>query len=104
MLLLFRCSCGGSENLIRKTLQKAKYKDWLRAPIVVGKNDSIRFLESSDLPKDNVEIRSLIRYLKGASKFAIILGVRDGLIKWANLSDGTQTSILDAKVIVEKLG
>lgn len=101
MIYCFRCNCGGSENLIRKALQRGGFKNWLTTPIPVGREAALRILQS--FPQDNREIKSLIRYLNGASKFAIILGAKDGVIKWANLSDGLATSRLDAEVILDRL-
>ena len=103
MLLLYRCNCGGSENLIRRALERNKYKNWLADPIIVGKEAAIRHIESSSLPQDDIEIRSLKRFLKGTSSFAIVLGVKGKIIRWANLSDHQMTSKLDADVIIQKL-
>lgn len=103
MLVAMRCDCGGSENLIRRALEKGGLPNWLNFPIAVGKNAAISTVQSSSLPQDHIEIRSLLRFLHDASSFAVVLGYKNGVIRWVNLSDHSTTSRLDAEVIIEKL-
>lgn len=104
MIIGFRCDCGGAEGLIRRALERGGVQDWLTRPIYVGKRDSLDYIDQalSDI-SDDIEIRSLRRFISDASKFAVVLGIKDGKIRWANLSDSSPTAKLDAEVIISKL-
>lgn len=103
MLICLRCDCGGSEGLIRRALQRGNVDNWLNHPIYVGKERSLEVLSNPNLPQDDIEIRSLKRFIKSTSKFAVILGIKGDKLRWANLSDGSPSARLDAEVIVDKL-
>lgn len=103
MIYAFRCDCGGAEGLIRRALERGGVQDWLSYPICVGKDASLNALRQNGYPQDDIEIRSLIRFISGASKFAVVLGIKDGKIRWANLSDSSPAAKLDAEVIIDKL-
>ena len=102
MILCLRCDCGGSENLIRRALQAGGDPEWLSRPMAVGKKASLDLLENPQLPQDDIEVRSLKRFISEASSFAVVLGVKGEKIKWANVSDGA-IGKLDAEVIVSHL-
>lgn len=104
MLFCFRCDCGGAEGLIRRALERGGVQDWLKHPIYVGKEASLSYIDQalSEIA-DDIEVRSLRRFISEASKFAVVLGVKNGKIRWANLSDSSPAAKLDAEVIIDKL-
>lgn len=100
MIHVLTCRCANAEPLARKLLASAHYKDWLKQPIVKGKQECLNFLAT--LP-ENLEVGSLREFIKGSSSWSVILGDKNGTFRWSNISDGVKGR-LDAEIIVEKFG
>lgn len=79
------CTCGSVDKLIRGRLDKFGYKDALSIPITRGKEKSNSFLNT--LPQ-YPEVDMIRSHLRGASKFAVIIGYNDDGMRWVDLANG----------------
>ena len=92
------CNCGSSEQVARRFLERAGYKDWMNAPIARGKEASRKIASSlSFFP----EAQMLDNYLQGASKWVVIIGWNDKGCRWADLVHSPTKSEIEGQVIVE---
>lgn len=92
------CLCGSTESLIRNFLKQAGYEDWLSLPIEMGKERSIKLMEYlPNLP----ELQMLSNYLANLGKWAVIIGVKDGVCRWSDISRDAPNSTIEATHIVE---
>ena len=103
MIIGFICDCGGAERLIRKVFSDAGIQNWLNVPIYKGKARFKEFFnDCPDEYKNTLEMGALNQYITNASKFTVVLGMKNGHICWADSSAGDIKSRLDAQVICEK--
>lgn len=101
MIYCLACSCGGVDSLMRRILKNANYPKWLTEPIYKGKEKVIAMIDKPEL-QEKVELRALLSHVKGASSFAIILGIKNGKTIWADAGRGDVQSVMDAQIIVEQ--
>ena len=85
MIACVACQCGSSDSLIRTKLERYGYADFLRVPIVKGKEKSLSKLNT--LPQFE-ELQLLRNHIKNASKFAVVIGYDDNRCKWVDLANG----------------
>lgn len=85
MIACVACQCGSSDSLIRTKLERYGYADFLRVPIVKGKEKS--FSKLNTLPQFE-ELQLLRNHIKNASKFAVVIGYDDNRCKWVDLANG----------------
>ena len=85
MIACVACQCGSSDSLIRTRLERYGYADFLRVPIVKGKEKSLSKLNT--LPQCD-EIQMLRTHIQNASKFAVVIGYDNGKCKWTDLANG----------------
>lgn len=103
MMALFACDCNGVTSLMRKILRSAGYENWLDEPIYKGKDRFREFYESlSKEYKDSLEIGALNQHIASVSSYAVVLGMKNGRIIWADAKAGDVKSRLDAELIVQK--
>lgn len=85
MIVCVACQCGSSDSLIRTRLERYKYADFLRVPIVKGKEKSLSKLNT--LPQFS-ELQLLRNHISNASKFAVVIGYDDETCRWVDLANG----------------
>ena len=85
MIACVACQCGSSASLIRTRLERYGYADFLRVPIVKGKEKSLSKLNT--LPQSD-EIQMLRTHIQNASKFAVVIGYDNDKCKWTDLANG----------------
>lgn len=100
MIWLFSCTCGGSETLLRRKLKKWGYQHWATAPLYQGKEKTIQQLSSAE---DVPEIEALLSFVQHASKYAIVLGSKDGQTAWSDVSHNDFPSDVRGENIVKSL-
>lgn len=85
MIACVACQCGSSDSLIRTKLERYGYADFLRVPIIKGKEKSLSKLNT--LPQFE-EIEILRNHINAASKWAVVIGYDDQKCKWTDLANG----------------
>ena len=98
MIAVCSCQCGSSDSLIRNFLKSAGYDNWLNIPIDQGKERSLALLNY--LPP-TPEKDMLYSFIKGASKWAVIIGYTDTEMRWSNIASNDAKSRVEASLIVE---
>lgn len=103
MLILLACQCGGSEPMVRSTLQSAGVKDWLKVPVKKGKQASLDWMDMCpDYIKSTLEWGALRNFIVNHGKFAVVVGYNDHIFKWSDVAAGSLQAKLDAEVIAKK--
>lgn len=98
MIKCVACMCGGADNWIRSKLKKFGYAGALSVPIVKGKEKSLSLV--STLPNSQ-EKTDLAAHIRGASKFAIIIGTDGSCLRWVDVVNGHYVkNDVDAEFIV----
>lgn len=98
MIYCVACMCGGADGWIRSKLKKFKYKDALSVPIVKSKEKALKLI--STLPQVQ-NTTDLVAHIKGASKFAIIIGTDGHSLRWVDVVNGTWVkNDVDAEFII----
>lgn len=103
MILVLTCTCGGAERLARKFLKRAGYPNWMNIPIYKGKDKSKAVL--SAIPQEyllNPKTCSLISHIDNNSKYVVIFGYGDSLVRWTDVASGGVKEQIDADIIVDK--
>lgn len=85
MIACVACNCGSSDKLIRTRLDFLHYRDFLSIPITKGKEKSISVLNT--LPQ-SAGIEMLRNYIKNCSKYAVVIGYKEGESRWVDLANG----------------
>lgn len=85
MIACVACQCGSSDSLIRTRLERYGYADFLRVPIIKGKEKSLSKLNT--LPQFE-EVEILRNHINSASKWAVVIGYDDQRCKWTDLANG----------------
>lgn len=92
------CQCGNADNWIRSKLKKFGYKYALLIPITKGKEKSLR--QVATFPQTQ-ETTDLAAHIRGATKFAIIIGTDGTVLRWVDVVNGTWVkNDVDAEFIV----
>lgn len=91
------CLCGGTNSLLRNFLRESDYSDWLNIPIAKGREKTLMLLER--LP-NYPEVEMLANFVRGASKWAVIIGWDDQGCKWGDISHGGTKAAIDTEAIV----
>lgn len=97
-LVAVACTCNSSESLVRKHLRLNNCADFLRVPVVRGKDKSLSLLTT--LPQHE-KLHDLRRYIEANSKFAIIIGYNDTQMGWADVASADPKHLIEVGVIVE---
>lgn len=103
MILVLTCTCGGAERLARKVLKRAGYANWLNIPIYKGKEKSKSALSS--IPNEyllNSRTCSLGSYIDNKSKYVVVFGYGDGIVRWSDVASGGVKEQIDVDIIVDK--
>lgn len=98
MILVCTCQCGSVDSLVRNFLKSAGYEDWLSIPINRGREKSLAILNY--LPP-TPEKEMLKNFLKGASKWAVIIGYDDTTVKWSDIAHNGPKSRIEAEFVVK---
>ena len=85
MIACVACQCGSSDSLIRTRLERYGYADFLRIPIIKGKEKSLSKLNTLH---QSDEIQMLRNHINASSKFAVVIGYDDQRCKWTDLANG----------------
>lgn len=85
MIACVACQCGSSDSLIRTKLERYGYADFLRVPIVKGKEKSLSKLNT--LPQFDA-ISLLRNHIGNSSKYAVVIGFDDEDCRWVDLANG----------------
>lgn len=101
MIYCLTCDCGGAEQIVRSVLYNAKYKNWLSQPIIRGSTDCLEFLSNPEV-EQYFECRALKEHLRNNSSYVVILGIKDGVSRWADAARGGVSNRLDAELVAEQ--
>lgn len=102
MLMCVACLCGGADNWIRSKLKKFGFSEALLIPITKGKEKALR--QISSLPQTQ-ETTDLAAHIRGASKFAIIIGTDGTSLRWVDVVNGHYVkNDVDAEFIIRDFG
>ena len=85
MIKVVACQCGSADSLVRTRLERYHYKDFLTVPSVKGREKSLAVLNT--IPQTE-EIDLLRNHLKGASKWAVVIGYDGEWCRWVDLAYG----------------
>lgn len=91
------CNCGSSDQLIRNFLKSVGYQDWLSIPIEKGKERSLALLNYLPPAPEKEMLKS---FLKGASKWAVIVGYDEEMVKWSDIAHNGPKSRIEAEFVV----
>ena len=97
MIAVCACHCGSSDSLARNFLKSAGVSDWMSMPIHKGKEKSLSFL--NNLPPV-AEKEMLANFLKGASKWVVIIGYDQTSARWSDIAHNAPKSTIEAEFIV----
>lgn len=101
MIFLLTCECGGVENLARKPLRRAGLSNW--ADIQIWKGSEAKSI-AKDLAERNPDVamaQSLNAHLAQNSRFAVIVGTKNGRMAWSDVARNDSASLIEAQVLVE---
>ena len=103
-LYCITCSCGSSEQLTRQCLHRYGYKNWAMEKIYKDKTPSLSKVEEliRKYP-DSQELRALYSHINNSSKWVVILGIKNNIIRWADIARGDMKSDIEAESIIENL-
>ena len=97
-IAVITCNCGSTEQLARRFLERAGYRDWLTIPVVKGKEKSRSIAKSlAGYP----EAEMLDNYLQNSSKWVVIIGWNENGCRWADIVHNPTKSEIDGQLIVE---
>lgn len=99
-IICISCQCSSSDSLLRNFLKGAGYRDWLSIPIEKGRERSRAALQY--LPRCP-ERDALDNFLKGASKWAVIIGYNQekGTVRWSDIAHRNPKVDVEASLVVE---
>lgn len=104
MIKVVTCTCGGAERTARDVLLKGDMPDYMEYPITKGKSQSLKELEElPDEYKAKPEYKAMLNYIRNSGRFVIILGYKDGAMRWADVSRGTIKEKIDGEIIVSEM-
>ena len=98
MIATVSCQCGSVDSLIRNFLNRAGYQDWAAIPINRGKERSLSVCNQLPPCPEKDELKN---FLKNASKWAIIIGYDQNMVRWADLAHDGAKSRIEAEFIVK---
>lgn len=98
MIAVVTCQCGSVDSLVRNFLHSAGYEDWLSIPIKRGRDQS---LSVANILPPCVEKDILKEFLKGAGKWAIIIGYDRESCKWSDIAHNGPKSRIEAEFVVK---
>lgn len=99
MIRIIACFCGSSASLAQNFLKSIGHSNWLSIPIEKGKDKSIAVLNSlPPVPEKDM----LKNFLKGASKWVVIIGYDEYSMKWSDISHNAPKSKIEAEFIVKQ--
>lgn len=102
MLMCVACLCGGADNWIRSKLKKFGFSKALLISITKGKEKALK--QISSLPQTQ-ETTDLAAHIRGASKFAIIIGTDGISLRWVDVVNGHYVkNDVDAEFIIRDFG
>lgn len=99
MISVITCQCGSSDSLVRNFLHSVNYPDWMSIPINKGKEKSLAILNYLPPVPEKDMLRS---FLKGASKWAVIIGYTDTEMKWSDIAHNAPRSTIEAEFVVKQ--
>lgn len=91
------CQCGSSNSKARSFLKSVGYSDWLNIPIYQGREKSLVLLNRIPNTPEKEMLRS---FLKGASKWVVIIGYNQNEMKWSDIAHNGPKSRIEAELIV----
>lgn len=98
MIAVVACHCGSSDSLVRNFLSSVGYSDWATIPITKGREASLSFVNQLP-PSDGKDM--LKSLLANASKWAIIIGWEDDVVKWSDIAHNGARSRIEAELVVQ---
>ena len=99
MLKAVACHCGSSDNLVRGKLHKFHCPQALSLPIIKGKEQSLKVLNT--LPQFP-EVAELRVHIQNASKWAVIIGYDGERLRWVDLANGQYVqNDVDAELLLK---
>lgn len=104
-LKILTCTCGNSSNLARNALKGAKNVPWLEVPIVRGKKETLKVLDSlPEFVQNSPEVKALRATLAHKSKFVVFLGYStpNEAVIWTDVASGKIKDKLRGQMIAER--
>lgn len=100
-IMVVACQCGSSNSKARSFLKSAGYQDWLNISIYQGREKSLSALNRLPYTPEKEMLQS---FLKGASKWVVIIGYDQNKMKWSDIAHNGQKSRIEAEFIVHNFG
>lgn len=93
------CLCGSSESLARNFLKSVDCPEWMSIVVNKGKEKSLSVLnQMPPVPEKDM----LGSFLRGASKWVVIIGYDQNTMKWSDISHNGPKSTIEAEFVVRK--
>lgn len=103
MIAVVTCTCGGAESLARTALKNGGHPDWLNTPIAQGKNQTKYVLESLKNRYENISsYQALVDHVNKKGRYVVIIGYKDKVFAWTDISRGSIQDRLDAEILVKE--
>lgn len=96
-IMVVACQCGSSNSKARSFLKSVGYQDWLNIQIYQGREKS--FAALNQLPH-TAEKDMLQSFLKGASKWVVIIGYNQSEMRWSDIAHNAPKSKIEAESVV----
>lgn len=97
-IAVIACQCGSSESLARNFLKSVNYPDWMGIQVIRGKEKSLAVL--NQLPPVP-EKEMLENFLRGASKWVVIIGYNQNGMRWSDIAHNGPKSAIEAEFVVK---
>lgn len=97
-LAVVACHCGSSDSLARNFLKSVGYPEWMSIPIHRGKEKSLSMLNQFPPVPEKEMLQS---FLKGASKWVVIIGYNDSAMRWSDIAHNGVKSRIEAEFVVK---
>lgn len=102
MVTACACMCGSSDHLVRSRISKHNRKVALGVSIPKGKEKCYSFLNT--LPQFP-EIQEMKNHIAANSKWAIVIGFDDQMMRWVDLANGKYVkNDVDLELLLQHFG
>ena len=88
--------------MARAVLKSAGVRNWLKTPIVKGRQRAINWLNG--LPENlnkTPECQALIKSIKDRGRFSVVVGFTTNMFRWADVGSGKVNEKLDGEIIAK---
>ena len=103
MIAVVTCTCGGAEGTARTALKNGGHPDWLNIQIAKGKAQTKYVLDTlKSRYESSSSYQALCQHVEKRGRYVVIIGYRDKIFAWADISRGSVKDRLDAEILVKE--